>query len=499
MQEKTAKKYGFYMCLCMVIGTVVGTGIFFKNEGVYGLVNGNGYLGIIAWIIGGLTALCFGLSFMEIASAKQDSNSGIALYAKIFGGKKLGSVVRNAINNIYLPLTLFTVAYYCGRASIWAFGGGMEAEDILKENIGNGNYQFLLSAFAVIYSFLLISCSIYSENAGKWIQMITVVLKLFPLFFIGLVGQFIINPDAGAFSKEGLGNIKEYKDLIKNKGNFEMLLMALPGILFAFDGFLSTTFIQKDVKDAEKTIPLSLIIGLTSITIIYILVSIGTLNLDPSGSVAISVTRIFEDYPITKAVFSRIIFFFILISAIGTLNGYSFAFTKITGCSLEDGFVLGNKFWNNIINKKGIKFTNWIVTLLILLFWVIWMALPTIFTSMNFFEFISNSGVVMAFVMYGLIIFFGLLNRYQKKIQTKKLWYFIPAAIASIIGIILILGYNIYSYFANVFLSEDVGLAILQLLILILIMALPWTGLLMKENNTNCNNNDIIKEINITK
>jgi len=87
MQKKTAQKYGFFMCFCMVVGTVVGTGIFFKNEGVYGLANGNGVLGLIAWIIGGLMALSFGLSFMEISSAKQDSNSGIALYAKMFWGK----------------------------------------------------------------------------------------------------------------------------------------------------------------------------------------------------------------------------------------------------------------------------------------------------------------------------------------------------------------------------------------------------------------------------
>ncbi|WP_338981604.1 APC family permease [Spiroplasma endosymbiont of Eupeodes luniger] len=492
MSQNVARKYGLFMCLCMVVGTVIGTGIFFKNEGVYGFVNGNGILGIIAWIIGGVVAISFGLSFMEISSAKQDSNSGIALYAKMFAGSKFGRVVRNAMNNIYLPLTAFTVAYYTSKASVWAIGGGQDAEMRLANVLGGSNvYELLLSIFAVLYTLFVIVCCIYNESITKWVQMITVVLKLIPLIFIGVAGLIVVNAGAGAFLETGLGDPKKY-EIVKNKGHFEMLLMALPGILFAFDGFLSTTYIQKDVRNSSKNIPLALVFGLTGITFIYVLTSISTLNLDPSGSVAIAAGKIFNN-PTVNAVCTRLIFIFILISAFGTLNGYCFSMTKLTRSSLDDGFVVGNdKIWQKVINRFGIKTATLMVMGVLFAVWIVIMALPTIVTddNYNFFDFISNAGVVMAFMLYGVIIFYGLLNRYRKKIKTLNAWYFIPAAIISILCITLILGYNVYSYFALLVTSENKVGAILQIFFLLLILALPWLGLFMKDNELE-NDNEV--------
>lgn len=485
MKQEQQKKYGFLMCLCMVIGTVIGTGIFFKNEAVYGFVNGNGKLGIVAWIIGGITAIAFGLSFMEISSANQNSNSGIALYAKLFINNRFGRVVRNAMNNIYFPLTCFTVAYYTTKASIWAIGGGHVAEDSFRNLLGgNSNYELFLTIFAILYSLFVISYSIYQEKLSKWIQMVTVVLKLLPLIVIGLVGLIITNRDAGAFLDYGLGNKSNY-EVVKDKNSFEMLLMALPGILFAFDGFLATTYIQKDVHKAKKNIPLALVIGLVTITIIYIVTSIATLNLDPSGSVAKAAGSIFNN-ALANIFFKRLIFIFIFISAFGGLNGYCFSMTKLTQSSLEDGFMIGNnKIWSKLLKRYGIKMTTMLATLAILSIWILIMAIPTIITEekYNFFDFISNAAVIMSFMLYGIIILFGLINRFTNKVVTIKNWYFIPTAIVSMLCITIILGYNIYSYFDLLINANNKLGPLFQILFLVLIIALPWTGLFMKDND----------------
>ncbi|AXF96917.1 APC family permease [Spiroplasma phoeniceum] len=485
MQKKTAQKYGFFMCFCMVVGTVVGTGIFFKNEGVYGLINGNGVLGLIAWIIGGIMALSFGLSFMEISSAKQDSNSGIALYAKMFGGKWFGRVVRNAMNHIYIPLTTFTVAYYTTKASIWAFGGGLTAEIVFSEKVGGyANYQLILTSFSIIYTVLLIYICTYLEKTGKYIQMTTVVLKLIPLILIGLIGMLFFNNDPNALSKSGLGDPDKYK-LVANKTGFEMILMALPGILFSFDGFLSTTYIQKDVKKPERNIPLALVLGLASVTILYLLVSIGTLNLDAKGSVAVAAGKIFSN-PVINKIFEWIIFFFILISAFGTLNGYSFSLVKLSHSSIEDNFIIGAKLWNKIMKKYSINFAIFLASVMITLIWGLIMGIPIIFAkeTYNFYDFISNAGVVMAFLMYGTIIALGIWNRYHQRIATIKNWYFLPAAFISALCIISIIGYNIYSYFLNAIVMPEKTGPILAIALLLLILVLPWFGIWMKDNDT---------------
>ncbi|WP_338955786.1 APC family permease [Spiroplasma endosymbiont of Polydrusus cervinus] len=485
MERKKAQKYGFFMCFCMVVGTVVGTGIFFKNEGVYGLTNGNGILGLIAWIIGGIMALSFGLSFMEISSANQDSNSGIALYAKIFGGKQFGCVVRNAMNHIYIPLITFTVAYYTTKASIWAFGGGLAAEIAFSEKVGGyANYQLILTSFSIVYTILLIYICTYLEKTGKYIQMTTVVLKLIPLILVGLIGMFFFRNEPNALSKTGLGDPTKYK-LVANKTGFEMILMALPGILFSFDGFLSTTYIQKDVKKPERNIPLALVLGLASVTILYLLVSLGTLNLDARGSVATAAGKIFSD-PVVNKIFERVVFFFILISAFGTLNGYSFSLVKISHSSIEDNFFIGAKLWNKIIEKYNLNLAIFLGSVMITLVWGLIMGIPTILATenYNFYDFISNAGVVMAFLMYGTIIMLGICNRFRQRITTVKKWYFLPAAIISVFCIVTIIGYNVYSYFLNAIVMAEKTGPILAIVLLLLILLLPWVGVWMKDKDT---------------
>ena len=47
--EKLTKRYGLLTAICMVVGTVIGSGVFFKAQSVLNATNGNMPLGISAW------------------------------------------------------------------------------------------------------------------------------------------------------------------------------------------------------------------------------------------------------------------------------------------------------------------------------------------------------------------------------------------------------------------------------------------------------------------
>lgn len=309
--------------------------------------------------------------------------------------------------------------------------------------------------------------------------------------------MFFFQNDPNAFSETGLGDPDNYK-LVSNKSGFEMILMALPGILFLFDGFLSTTYIQKNVKKPERNIPLALVLGLTSVTILYLIVSIGTLNLDASGSVVAAAGKIFNN-PVANKVFERVIFFFILISAFGTLNGYSFSMVKLTRSSIEDNFIIGRKWCNKIVAKRSLNLANFVTAVIITLVWGLIMGVPTVFAkeTYNFYDFISNAGVVMAFLMYGAIIGLGIWNRYHQRIKTSKNWYFIPADLISVICILTIISYNVYSYFLNAIVMLEKTGPILAIVWLLLILVLPWLGLWMRDNETKVKNITFKRDINV--
>ena len=52
--DKLQKRYGLLTAICMVVGIVIGSGVFFKAQTILQKTGGNMPLGILAWIIGGV-------------------------------------------------------------------------------------------------------------------------------------------------------------------------------------------------------------------------------------------------------------------------------------------------------------------------------------------------------------------------------------------------------------------------------------------------------------
>ena len=63
MENKLERKYGLFTAICMVVGIVIGSGVFFKAQAILQKTGGDTSLGIIAWIIGGAIMLVCLLTF----------------------------------------------------------------------------------------------------------------------------------------------------------------------------------------------------------------------------------------------------------------------------------------------------------------------------------------------------------------------------------------------------------------------------------------------------
>ena len=53
MSKGLEKRYGLITAICMVVGIVIGSGVFFKAEKILNATGGDLPLGILAWLIGG--------------------------------------------------------------------------------------------------------------------------------------------------------------------------------------------------------------------------------------------------------------------------------------------------------------------------------------------------------------------------------------------------------------------------------------------------------------
>ena len=65
--DKLQKRYGLLTAICMVVGIVIGSGVFFKAQTILQKTGGNMPLGILAWIIGGVIMLTCLLAFSVMA------------------------------------------------------------------------------------------------------------------------------------------------------------------------------------------------------------------------------------------------------------------------------------------------------------------------------------------------------------------------------------------------------------------------------------------------
>ena len=68
MDNKLQKKYGLFMAICMVVGIAIGSGVFFKAQDMLKYTNGNVWLGILAWLLGGIVMIICASVFANFAT-----------------------------------------------------------------------------------------------------------------------------------------------------------------------------------------------------------------------------------------------------------------------------------------------------------------------------------------------------------------------------------------------------------------------------------------------
>ena len=82
MENELKKKYGLLTAIAMVVGIVIGSGVFFKAEAVLKATGGNMPLGIAAWGIVGLIMIVCSYTF-SIMATKYEKVNGVVDYDSV--------------------------------------------------------------------------------------------------------------------------------------------------------------------------------------------------------------------------------------------------------------------------------------------------------------------------------------------------------------------------------------------------------------------------------
>jgi APA family basic amino acid/polyamine antiporter len=308
MEDGLQKKYGLFTAIAMVVGIVIGSGVFFKAEKILIATGGNLPQGILAWIIGGLIMMVCAYVFATMATRYERVN-GIVDYAEVALGSGYGYFVGWFMAIIYYPTLTSVLAWVSARYTCVLLGWSIV-----------GGEAMAISGFYLIASYSMNALS--PKLAGKF-QVSTTVIKIIPLLLMGVVGTI-------AGLKNGILVSNFTSGVIADVASTNPLFTAVVATSFAYEGWNIATSINAELKDAKKNLPLALIFGTLFVTIIYILYYVGL-----AGAVENSVMMKGGEAGAKLAfstIFSNIggtvLFVFVVISCLGTLNGLMMGCTR---------------------------------------------------------------------------------------------------------------------------------------------------------------------------
>ena len=333
MKQKIKDLKGLLLATSVVIGTVIGTGIFFKNKAMIAWAHGNGFIVIGAWILGAIIAFSAALSFSQIAKRTKKSNTGIGQLAEEMISKKFGWHTKVNWVFYYFPWNIVLICLYAADYIIKIIYPGQTSANHTLLTIG--------IALALIAIFMIINvlwCSI-----AQWLQITTTIIKIIPLILLALGAFYLIfvMPGNNWWHTTSQHITPRYDPTLADDtagmSPLLIIIFIVPGALFAFDSFINATNVSESVS--KKHVTYAIIGGMTFIAFIYIFVTVAILC---TGTVYAenAIIKLFGGNPnklsTTFIIMKKIIQFFILISTLGGANGFTLAWSNTTRAILKN-------------------------------------------------------------------------------------------------------------------------------------------------------------------
>ena len=288
-------EYGLFTTIGMIVGIVIGSGIFFRSDNILIATGGSISLGILVFCLAAISIIFGSLTISELAT-RSTKTGGIIAYAEDTCNNYIACAFGWFHTFLYYPTLICVVSWVIGIYSSLLFG--IEATLITQVLIG----------FVIMC--ILFICNILSAKLGGYFQNLATVIKLLPLFIIGIAGIVAGDPTHITPSQA---------PVVESAG----WIAAITPIAFAFDGWIIATSLGHEIKDAKKNLKIALIFAPLFILVIYLLYFVG-ISMYVGPETVMSMGDAHVDAAALKLLGplgSKVILIFVIISVMGTVNG----------------------------------------------------------------------------------------------------------------------------------------------------------------------------------
>ncbi|MEZ5306783.1 MAG: amino acid permease [Pyrinomonadaceae bacterium] len=460
-----ARGLGLTAAIAIVLGNVIGTGVFLKARVMTCNVGSPGWV-LAAWIVAGLLSLAGALTYAELSAMKPKAGGEYVFLRDAYGKipsflygwmqifiAKTGSqsavavVFAIGLNDFLdgaLKQVLFRVNVFSNPFSVNTLAKLSEAQT--ASTLFSWEVTTLqIVAVMLIAIFTTLNCA-HVSFSGQIAKALTVV-KILLIVGVGFGAfLFVAGGDFGHFSMINSGGTCQ--DVAANvtygTAGYSFtagFAAAMLGALWGYDGWNNITLVAAEVKDPHKNLPIALIGGTALIMVLYVFVHIAYFYvLDPTTIASVS-----KDSSVAKTVIER---FFagdvqsfatgfavalftvgLMISSIGTLHTSILTGARVPYAMAKDG----------VMFKSFGKLSATQVPVGALVFQGIWAAILALSGS---FDTLTDYVIFGSWIFYALVTtsIFVFRKRYPDLERPYKAWGYpvVPILFVLVAGWLLI-------------------------------------------------------------
>jgi len=319
---------GVWAAVAIVVGTTIGSGIFLVPKAMVQQV-GTPAMVFVVWGVGGLLALFGALTASELSAAMPEAGGGYVylreaygpFWGFVYGWTMMWVAQSGSVATLGTAFFYYLANFFPGlegtlcviRLPIGPGGGPLEIRDGQLASIG-----VILLLAAVNY---------FGVRFGGGVQVAVTAVKISLILAIIGVGIF-----------GGVGQAANYSSAIPAVGGFVGFFGALVAALWAYDGWFNLTFVGSEIKNPQRNLPLSLVLGTGIVISLYVLTNLAYFYVLSAGQVASS-DRVAAEMmrKILGAPGAAAVSVAALISIFAALNGSILAGSRIPYALAADG------------------------------------------------------------------------------------------------------------------------------------------------------------------
>lgn len=250
VEAKMPAEFGLWMAVCVVVASMVGTGVLTTSGYTMALVGSNQYM-LGLWLVGGLIAVCGALTLAELSAALPKTGGDYVFLYEAYG-----------------PLAAFLsgwVSFLMGFSGPSASAAYGSAKYVLAPLRLTGSQAMLAErGLATVAILLFAAIHVSGRRRTSMVQGWITGLKVAVLIVL-IVGGL-------AAGWGHTANLQDPKPVDANLAT--TMLFSLVFIYYAYTGWNGASYLAGEIRDPQRVLPRAILLGTGVVVVLYLLVNV---------------------------------------------------------------------------------------------------------------------------------------------------------------------------------------------------------------------------------